>query len=103
MAPRSQATGISAKQRSGHVSNNGSSLTTFASAGHSMAACLAGDPRPWQIALSSYTDRSLVEPMLEALRRPGDVTVGDNQPYNLDPAVDYSTPFHRLDAAEPPA
>ncbi len=63
---------------------------------HSMTACLAGSARPWQIALSSYKDRSLVAPMLEALRHPGDVTVGDNQPYDLDPAVDYSTPFHAM-------
>src|ERR1039457_3473892 len=63
---------------------------------HTMTACLGGNARPWQIALSSYTDRSLVEPMLEALRRPGDETVGDNQPYALDPAVDYSTPYHAM-------
>ena len=61
-----------------------------------MTACLAGNVRPWQIALSSHNDRSLVEPMLEALRRPADITVGDNQPYDLDPAVDYSTPFHAM-------
>jgi predicted N-formylglutamate amidohydrolase len=34
--------------------------------------------------------------MLKALRRPGDVSVGDNQPYDLDPAVDYSIPFHAM-------
>jgi predicted N-formylglutamate amidohydrolase len=63
---------------------------------HSMTACLAGGERPWQIALSSHRDRTLVEPVLDALRRPGDVTVGDNEPYDLDPAVDYSTPFHAM-------
>ena len=63
---------------------------------HSMTACLAGQSRPWQIALSSYLDRSLAEPVLAALRRPGDVVVGDNQPYDLDPKVDYSIPFHAL-------
>ena len=63
---------------------------------HSMTASLAGNPRPWQIALSSHTDRSLADPVLAALRRTGDVTVGDNQPYDLDPAVDYSVPFHAL-------
>jgi PAS domain-containing protein len=26
----------------------------------------------------------------------GDVVVGDNQPYGLDPEVDYSIPFHAL-------
>jgi len=63
---------------------------------HSMTASLAGHARPWQIALSSYLDRSLADPVLAALRRPGDVMVGDNQPYDLDPAVDYSIPFHAL-------
>jgi predicted N-formylglutamate amidohydrolase len=63
---------------------------------HSMTACLAGNARPWQIALSSYRDRSLVDPVLKALRAADDITVGDNQPYDLDPAVDYSTPFHAI-------
>lgn len=63
---------------------------------HSMTPCLAGEVRPWQIALSSNRDRRFVEPILEALRRPGDVTVGDNQPYDLNPAVDYSIPFHAM-------
>ena len=35
-------------------------------------------------------------PVLAALRRPGDIEVGDNQPYDLDPEVDYSIPFHAL-------
>jgi predicted N-formylglutamate amidohydrolase len=63
---------------------------------HSMTPCLAGSARPWQIALSSYRDRSLADPVLEALRAVGNITVGDNQPYDLDPAVDYSTPFHAM-------
>jgi predicted N-formylglutamate amidohydrolase len=63
---------------------------------HSMTPSLAGNPRPWQISLSSYTDRSLTEPLLFALRAPGDAVIGDNQPYDLDPAVDFSTPFHAL-------
>jgi predicted N-formylglutamate amidohydrolase len=71
-------------------------VTSVALSIHSMTPCLAGNNRPWQIALSRHKDRSLVEPMLEALRHPGDVTVGDNQPYDLDPAVDYSTPYHAM-------
>jgi predicted N-formylglutamate amidohydrolase len=63
---------------------------------HSMTASLAAKPRPWQIALSSYLDRSLANAVLAALRRPGDIAVGDNQPYDLDPEVDYSIPFHAL-------
>ena len=69
--------------------------TSIALSIHSMTACLAGEVRPWQIALSSDDDRTLAEPILEALRG-GDIVVGDNQPYNLDPAVDFSTPFHAI-------
>ena len=63
---------------------------------HSMTPSLAGKPRPWQIALSSHLDRRLADPVIAALRRSGDITVGDNQPYDLDPNVDYSIPFHAL-------
>ena len=63
---------------------------------HSMTASLAGVPRPWQIAISSHLDRSLADPVLDALRRQSDIVVGDNQPYDLDPQVDYSIPFHAL-------
>jgi predicted N-formylglutamate amidohydrolase len=63
---------------------------------HSMTPSLAGKPRPWKIALSSHLDRTLADPVLAALRRPGDIVVGDNHPYDLDPDVDYSIPFHAL-------
>ncbi len=63
---------------------------------HSMTPSLAGVARPWQIALSSYLDRSLAEQILAELRSSGDVVVGDNQPYDLDPAVDYSIPYHAM-------
>ena len=63
---------------------------------HSMTPSLASQPRPWKIAISSHLDRRLADPVLAALRRPGDVAVGDNQPYDLDPEVDYSIPFHAL-------
>jgi predicted N-formylglutamate amidohydrolase len=61
-----------------------------------MTPSLAGKPRPWQIAISSHLDRRLADPVLAALRRQGDVVVGDNQPYDLDPVLDYSIPFHAL-------
>ena len=65
---------------------------------HSMTPRLVGgDARPWQIALSSHPGgRPLADQVLTALRKPGDVIVGDNQPYDMDPAVDYSVPFHAL-------
>ncbi len=63
---------------------------------HSMTDCLAGAKRPWHIALSSFTDRTLADPLLNALRLDPDILVGDNEPYDLDPAFDYSTPRHAL-------
>jgi predicted N-formylglutamate amidohydrolase len=68
---------------------------------HSMTPSLssgkaAGQFRPWQISLSSYRDRSLTGILLRELRAKGDAEIGDNQPYDLDPAVDYSTPYHAL-------
>ena len=63
---------------------------------HSMTDNLAGSRRPWQIAFSSHEDRSRVQLMIDVLRRSSDIEVGDNQPYSMEPAVDYSIPFHAL-------
>jgi predicted N-formylglutamate amidohydrolase len=63
---------------------------------HSMTPCLKGIVRPWQIAISSHCDRTLAQPMLDNLRRQGDITVGDNQPYDMDPSIDYTIPFHAM-------
>jgi len=63
---------------------------------HSMTPSLNGQARPWQIALSSHADRRLADPVLKALRAPGDVVVGDNEPYRIDSGVDYSIPFHAM-------
>lgn len=63
---------------------------------HSMAPDLDGRWRPWQIAVSSHGGRSLSDRLLRALRAPGDLVVGDNEPYYIEPAIDYSIPFHAL-------
>ena len=63
---------------------------------HSMTDNLAGSSRPWQIAFSHHGDRTLAQLMIDFLRRSSDIEVGDNQPYSMDPAVDYSTPFHAV-------
>ncbi len=62
---------------------------------HSMTDNLAGSARPWPIAFSSHNDRGLVQPVIDILRADG-VPVGDNEPYSMDPAVDYSVPFHAV-------
>jgi predicted N-formylglutamate amidohydrolase len=75
-------------------------LASIALSIHSMTDNLAGSRRPWQIAFSSHEDRSLmqspVQTMIDILRRSSDIEVGDNQPYSMDPAIDYSVPFHAL-------
>ena len=72
------------------------SVATIVVSIHSMTASLAGKNRPWQIALSSFLDRSLAEPLLATLRQDAGIVVGDNEPYDLDPKVDYSIPQHAL-------
>jgi predicted N-formylglutamate amidohydrolase len=63
---------------------------------HSMTPILDGQSRPWQIALSSHTDRRLIDPLLAALRAAGDWVVADNEPYCIEPAIDYSIPVHAM-------
>jgi predicted N-formylglutamate amidohydrolase len=63
---------------------------------HSMTPVMRSYARPWPVALSWYQDRRLSVPMLAALRRRIADPVGDNEPYGLDPAEDYSVPVHAL-------
>jgi predicted N-formylglutamate amidohydrolase len=63
---------------------------------HSMTEAMAGIERPWQISFSWRDDARLSQPMIEVLRQRGDIVVGDNQPYDLDPAEDYSVPQHAI-------
>jgi len=63
---------------------------------HSMTDRMNGGHRPWEISLSSNEDRRATAPVLAALRRVPDLVVGDNEPYDMDPLADYSTPEHAL-------
>lgn len=63
---------------------------------HSMTPAMNGAFRPWEISLSSNEERSTADQLLPILRQRPEITVGDNQPYNMDPAEDYSTPVHAL-------
>jgi predicted N-formylglutamate amidohydrolase len=50
---------------------------------HSFTPEWRGKQRPWQVGvLWSRKDGRLAQPLLEALRRESDLTVGDNQPYS---------------------
>jgi predicted N-formylglutamate amidohydrolase len=61
---------------------------------HSMTPALRGTARPWQIAVCWDGDQRLSAPMLSALRACAGIAVGDNEPYRLDAAEDYSVPVH---------
>lgn len=71
-------------------------IETIVVAVHSMTPRFEGQLRPWQIALSSYADRRLTDAVLAALRAPGDLVVGDNEPFRIEPDLDYSVPFHAM-------
>ncbi len=63
---------------------------------HSMTDRMKGGHRPWEISLSSDENRKATDPVLAALKRVPGLVVGDNEPYDMDPLADYSTPEHAL-------
>jgi predicted N-formylglutamate amidohydrolase len=61
---------------------------------HSFTPELSGERRPWDAGVACQSDRRLADAMLYALRLPGDVLVGDNQPYGVDDDHDHTLPTH---------
>jgi len=61
---------------------------------HSFTPTLDGQERPWHLGVASGIDRRIVEPLIAALRRHRELRVGDNQPYDIDPAFDYTLTTH---------
>ncbi|MBO3761865.1 N-formylglutamate amidohydrolase [Ciceribacter sp. L1K23] len=59
---------------------------------HSFTPAWKGVPRPWHAAVLWDTDHRAVAPLLTALRQPGDIIVGDNEPY--DGALKGDTMYH---------
>lgn len=49
---------------------------------HSFTPAWKGVPRPWQVTVLWDSDPRAVRPLLAALEAPGDVVVGDNEPYD---------------------
>ncbi len=48
---------------------------------HSFTENWKGVPRPWHVGVLWERDRRIAMPLLDALRREGDLVVGDNEPY----------------------
>ena len=49
---------------------------------HSFTPSWRGVPRPWEIGVLHDADERVARPLIEALEAPGDLTVGDNEPYS---------------------
>jgi predicted N-formylglutamate amidohydrolase len=61
---------------------------------HSFTPVYAGIARPWHIAALYQRDKTLPPLLLQALRAEGDLVVGDNEPYAVNDATDYTIPVH---------
>jgi predicted N-formylglutamate amidohydrolase len=61
---------------------------------HSFTPELDGQRRPWDIAMSYGRDRRLAALLLDALKAKAKLVVGDNEPYPVDDAIDYTIPVH---------
>ena len=67
---------------------------TILVAQHSMTDVFMGVHRPMHAAILYNRDRRLAGLMLEALRRDASLTIGDNEPYFVSDATDYTVPRH---------
>jgi predicted N-formylglutamate amidohydrolase len=61
---------------------------------HSFTPVYAGVARPWHVGTLYHRDIRLPPLLLELLRAEPDLVVGDNQPYAVSDATDYSIPVH---------
>lgn len=61
---------------------------------HTFTPILDGRSRPWQIGISSWRDRGLATLIRRAMGQYLELTVGDNEPYPIDEAIDYTVPVH---------
>ena len=61
---------------------------------HSFTPTFKGVARPWQVGVLYNRDARLARPLLDLLRREGDLTVGDNEPYAISDDSDYGIPVH---------
>ena len=68
---------------------------------HSFTPSLDGEMRPWHIGVLWERDGRMALPALDALRRRGDLVVGDNEPYSALEPRGYSMPHHATRAGRP--
>ncbi len=61
---------------------------------HSFTPVYAGIARPWHIGTLYHRDDRLPHMLRDKLRHEGDLVVGDNEPYAVSDATDYTIPVH---------
>jgi predicted N-formylglutamate amidohydrolase len=61
---------------------------------HSFTPVFKCEARPWHVALLHNRDRRLADHLLALLRQERGLVVGDNQPYFVSDATDYTIPVH---------
>ena len=69
-------------------------LPTILVALHSFSPVYAGIARPWHIGTLYHRDDRLPHLLRDLLRHEGDLVVGDNEPYAVSDATDYTIPVH---------
>jgi len=61
---------------------------------HSFTPVFKGESRPWHVALLYNRDPRLARCLLTLLRRENELVVGNNEPYFVSDATDYTIPTH---------
>ena len=61
---------------------------------HSFTPIYAGVSRPWHIGTLYHHDTKMAPLLLKLLREESDLVVGDNEPYAVSEATDYTIPVH---------
>jgi predicted N-formylglutamate amidohydrolase len=61
---------------------------------HTYTPVYKGVSRPWEIGIIADKDRRLGDALIAALKAPGDLTVGDNEPYSPADGVYYTLTRH---------
>ncbi len=79
-----------------------SGMETILVALHSFTPALGdGAARPWQVGILHWRgDTAFARRLLQVLAKPGDLVVGDNQPYQMD-GIDHSVPLHAFERGLP--
>jgi predicted N-formylglutamate amidohydrolase len=67
---------------------------TFLISLHSFTPVYGGRARPWQAGVLYNRVSTLAHALRDLLATPGDLTVGDNEPYTVTDHTDYTIPVH---------